>query len=105
MLKTCLTFAKDTEIAEIIEKNPFKLLTLRAAETIFPAFQKTQVVADPARRCELLKKRDRYRPATGCVILPRAKMIVWLTRRVCACKIRSGVAGSRGLPASLHESQ
>ena len=80
VLKTCLTFAKDIEIAEIIEKNPFKLLTLRAAETIFPAFQKTQVVADPARRCELLKKRDRYRPAMGNVIPPSAQMVVWLAR-------------------------
>ena len=92
-MKTRLILGKVTEIAEIMEKNRFRLLTLGSAETIFPAFQKTQVVADPARRCELLKKRDRYRPATGNVILPRAKMIVWLARRVCACKFWPGVAG------------
>ena len=38
VLKTRLILGKVSEIAEIIEKNRFKLLTLGAAETIFPAF-------------------------------------------------------------------
>ena len=82
MLKTCLILGKVTEIAEIMEKNRFKLLTVGAAELIFPAFQKTQVVAVPARRCELLKKRDRYRPAMGNGFPARANMFVWLVRPV-----------------------
>ena len=34
----CLISGKVREISEIIEKNPFKLLTVGTAETIFPAF-------------------------------------------------------------------